>query len=75
MSERSTRSPTWRYALFDEWDELEQYTNQRLRADSERKLAQTQRRYDGLIKVMRKSEENGAGAGGPEGQRAVPGTT
>jgi Skp family chaperone for outer membrane proteins len=45
-------------ALFDEWeDELGQYTNARLRADSERKLKDTQRRYGQLITVMRRSEE------------------
>jgi Skp family chaperone for outer membrane proteins len=45
-------------ALFDEWeDELEEYSNARLRADSERKLKDTRRRYDRLIKVMRRSEE------------------
>ncbi len=45
-------------ALFDEWeDELEQYSNARLRADSERKLRDTRRRYERLVKVMRRSEE------------------
>jgi hypothetical protein len=45
-------------ALFDEWnDELGEYTNARLRADSERKLKETRRRYDGLIKTMRRSEQ------------------
>ncbi len=45
-------------ALFDEWeDELEQYSNARLRADSERKLKDTRRQYERLVKVMRRSEE------------------
>ncbi len=45
-------------ALFDEWgSELDEYSNERLRADSERKLKETRRRYDRLIKVMRRSEE------------------
>jgi Skp family chaperone for outer membrane proteins len=45
-------------ALFDEWaDELEQYSNTRLKADSQRKLKQTQRRYGALIKTMRLSEQ------------------
>jgi Skp family chaperone for outer membrane proteins len=45
-------------ALFDEWEgELGEYANQRLRADSERKLKETRRRYDQLIVVMRRSEE------------------
>ena len=45
-------------ALFDEWtDELEEYSNARLNADSQRKLQQTQRRYAALIKTMRRSEQ------------------
>jgi hypothetical protein len=45
-------------ALFDEWEaELDEYASQRLRADSERKLKETRRRYDKLIVVMRRSEE------------------
>jgi len=44
-------------ALFDEWeDELDQYTSSALRRDSERKLAQTRRQYDQLIKAMRRAE-------------------
>lgn len=44
-------------ALFDEWqDEIEAYTNTRLKADSQTKLRETRRRYDGMIKVLRKSE-------------------
>lgn len=45
-------------ALFEEWaDELQQYSNARLKTDSERKLKQTQRRYAALIKTMRRSEQ------------------
>lgn len=44
-------------ALFEEWeDELDQYSNKALRQDSERKLQQTRRQYDQLIKAMRKAE-------------------
>ncbi len=44
-------------ALFDEWeDELDQYSNQSLRRDSERKLDRTRRQYEQLIKAMRKAE-------------------
>jgi len=44
-------------ALFDEWEnELDQYTNKSLQRDSERKLAQTRRQYDQLIKAMRRAE-------------------
>ncbi len=45
-------------ALFDEWEEeLGEYSNARLRADSERKLKETRRRYEQLITVMRRSEK------------------
>ncbi len=45
-------------ALFDEWaDELEQYSNARLKADSQRKLSETQRRYKTLVTAMRRSEK------------------
>ena len=44
-------------ALFDEWqDELDQYTSKSLRRDSEKKLVQTRRQYDQLIKAMRRAE-------------------
>ena len=44
-------------ALFDEWeDELDQYSNQSLRRDSERKLDRTRRQYEQMIKAMRKAE-------------------
>ncbi len=44
-------------ALFSEWEEeIEQYSNQRLRADSQRQLRDTRKRYAGLIKAMRKAE-------------------
>ena len=46
-------------ALFDEWeDELDQYTNQRYRADSERKLENTKRGYQQVISAMRASEKS-----------------
>jgi hypothetical protein len=45
-------------ALFDEWEEeLTEYTNKRFKADSARKLKETKRRYLGLIKTMRRSEQ------------------
>ena len=44
-------------ALFSEWeDEIEQYSNNRLKADSRQKLAETQKRYQGMIVVLHKSE-------------------
>ncbi|AKH68056.1 Protein of unknown function (DUF2959) [Spongiibacter sp. IMCC21906] len=46
-------------ALFDEWqDELELYSNARLRNESKAKLADTQRRYKSLISSMRKAEKS-----------------
>lgn len=45
-------------ALFDEWqEELAQYSNESLRRDSERKLKDTQRRYQSLIKAMHRSAD------------------
>jgi SMC interacting uncharacterized protein involved in chromosome segregation len=44
-------------ALFDEWqDEIGQYSSARLKADSQTKLRETRRRYDGMITALRKSE-------------------
>lgn len=44
-------------ALFDEWqDELEKYSSENLRRDSQRKLTDTQRRYKKLVSSMRKAE-------------------
>jgi len=45
-------------ALFDEWeDELGQYSSARLREDSKRKLKQTRRDYERLIKAMKRAEK------------------
>lgn len=45
--------------LFSEWeDELDQYSDPSLRADSRRLLEQTRRRYAGLIKTMRHAESS-----------------
>ena len=44
--------------LFNEWSaELEQYTNQSLRRDSERQLRDTRQRYTVLIGTMHRAEE------------------
>ena len=44
-------------ALFDEWaEEIEQYSNARLKSESQRQLRETRRRYDGMITAMRKAE-------------------
>ncbi|BBN80199.1 DUF2959 domain-containing protein [Pseudoalteromonas sp. A25] len=44
-------------ALFDEWqDELTQYSSDKLKRESEKKLKQTQRQFDRLLRSMRSSE-------------------
>ena len=43
--------------LFEEWeDEIQQYSNSRLRTNSQQKLRQTKSRYNPLITSMRKAE-------------------
>ena len=45
-------------ALFDEWrDEIEQYSNQSLKRQSERQLSTTEKRYLTVIKAMHKAED------------------
>lgn len=45
-------------ALFDEWeDELDLYSSPRLREDSKRKLEQTRRDYERLIRAMKRAEK------------------
>ena len=45
-------------ALFREWkDELNQYSNPSLKADSQRQLDITRRRYDSLITLMRRAAD------------------
>lgn len=44
-------------ALFDEWqEEIEEYSNSRLKSDSQSKLRETRSRYDQMIRTMRASE-------------------
>jgi hypothetical protein len=44
-------------SLFAEWqEEIAQYSNARLKADSQAKLRETRQRYDGMMTAMRKSE-------------------
>ena len=44
-------------ALFDEWEqELNQYSSPRLRRASEQKLRETRRRYNQLIRAMKRAE-------------------
>lgn len=59
ISQRIDKVESVAQALFEEWeDELDQYTNQSLRADSERKLARTKRSYQQVLKAMRTSEKS-----------------
>lgn len=45
--------------LFDEWDdELDDYTNQNLRRDSEQQLRETRQRYARLIDAMNRAEQS-----------------
>jgi hypothetical protein len=45
-------------ALFREWkQELSQYTNTTMRADSQRQLETTQRRYDALLGLMKRAAD------------------
>jgi hypothetical protein len=45
-------------ALFDEWrDEIDQYSNQSLKRQSERQLNTTEKRYSTVIKAMHKAED------------------
>lgn len=44
-------------ALFKEWqEEIAQYSNARFKADSQAKLAETQKQYSAMMAAMRKSE-------------------
>ena len=46
-------------ALFEEWsDELEEYSNPRLKADSQKRLTATKKRYQQLIATMHKAEKS-----------------
>lgn len=46
-------------ALFDEWqDELDQYSNAKLKQDSATKLTSTRRQYNSLLKTMRRAEQS-----------------
>ncbi|MFT4615597.1 MAG: hypothetical protein ACI9NT_002754 [Bacteroidia bacterium] len=45
-------------SLFREWEtEIDEYSSARLKADSQAKLRDTSKRYDGMITVLRRSEE------------------
>lgn len=57
VSSRISKVESVAEALFDEWQlELEKYSSETLRRDSQKKLKDTQRRYNSLLKAMRKAE-------------------
>lgn len=57
VSDRIEKVESVAEALFDEWeDELALYSNAKLKADSQRKLRDTRRRYDSMLKTMRRAE-------------------
>ncbi|WP_373084506.1 DUF2959 domain-containing protein [Zhongshania sp.] len=59
VSDRINKVESVADALFDEWqDELQLYTNARLRSDSANKLQATKRQYSALIKSMRRAEKS-----------------
>ncbi len=44
-------------SLFEEWEvEIEEYSNARFKADSQAKLRDTRKRYDGMLTALRRSE-------------------
>ena len=58
VRERITAVEDVAEALFREWkDEMKQYTNASLRRESEREFDLTRRRYEDLIKVMRRAAD------------------
>ena len=57
VSERIDRIEDVGNDLFTEWaEELEEYSSDRLRRDSERKLRDTQGRYENVLSAMRRAE-------------------
>ena len=58
LNERVDEVESVAEALFDEWeDELDQYKRPELRADSQRRLADTRRSYTPMIKSMRRAQK------------------
>ncbi len=57
VSSRINKVETVAFDLFNEWEEeLKQYQNKKLRAESKQKLLDTKRQFDALVKVMRRAE-------------------
>ncbi|MCV2884298.1 DUF2959 domain-containing protein [Aestuariibacter sp. AA17] len=58
VSERINKVESVAEALFDEWqDELDKFTNDKMRRESQQQLRETQRRYKALLSSMRRAEE------------------
>jgi len=59
VRERNDEVQSVAKALFREWEaELKQYSDASLRSSSSRQLADTRRRYDGLMSAMRRAEKS-----------------
>lgn len=57
VTSRINKVETVAFDLFDEWEaELGQYQNKQLKADSKKKLLDTKRQFNALVKVMRRAE-------------------
>ncbi|MBN8446551.1 MAG: DUF2959 domain-containing protein [Gammaproteobacteria bacterium] len=57
VSSRISKVETVAFDLFAEWEtELSQYQSKQLRADSKKKLLETKRQFDALLRVMRRAE-------------------
>ena len=57
LSNRIDKVESVAEALFDEWEEeLEKYSNAKLKRESQSQLKDTQRRYKSLVRTMRKAE-------------------
>lgn len=57
VTNRINKVETVAFDLFDEWEaELAQYQNKQLKTDSKKKLLETKRQFNALVKVMRRAE-------------------
>lgn len=57
VSQRIDKVELVAFDLFAEWEaELGQYQNKQLRSDSKKKLLETKRQFNALVKVMRRAE-------------------
>ena len=57
VTSRINKVETVAFDLFDEWEaELAQYQNKQLKTDSKKKLLETKRQFNALVKVMRRAE-------------------